>query len=93
MKFEMEMSREKEEKVIQTMKDLVEQKDRELDDLRRQLENRAGLQNPGSLNSLTDLLNDEELGKTPSSNLMLVVCSTNPKYIVIYYVVITLPTN
>ncbi|XP_022645200.1 rho-associated protein kinase 1-like isoform X2 [Varroa destructor] len=63
MKFEMEMSREKEEKVIQTMKDLVEQKDRELDDLRRQLENRAGLQNPGSLNSLTDLLNDEELAR------------------------------
>lgn len=62
MKFEMEINREREEKAIKTLKEMLDQKDRELDDLRKQQENRAALQNRGSLNSLTDLLNDEELG-------------------------------
>ncbi|OQR79377.1 rho-associated protein kinase 2-like, partial [Tropilaelaps mercedesae] len=63
MKFDMEVNREREEKAIKAVKEMAEQKDRELDDLRRQLENRANLQNPGSLSSLTDLLNDEELAR------------------------------
>lgn len=64
MKFDVEINREREEKTIKALKEMLEQKDRELDDLRKQQENRTGLQNPGgSLSSLTDILNDEELGK------------------------------
>lgn len=65
VKYALDVSRAQEEKTRLKMQEMIDQKDMEIGALRAQLDLKSGLQNPGSLSSLTDLL-DEELsdGKT-----------------------------
>ncbi|XP_028966927.1 rho-associated protein kinase 1 [Galendromus occidentalis] len=59
-RYELDVAKTEEEKTRTSMQELLDQKDRELEALRAQLEIKSGLQNPGSLSSLTDIL-DEDL--------------------------------
>ena len=60
VKYALDVSRTQEEKTRKSLQEIIDQKDMELGALRAQLDLKSGLQNPGSLSSLTDLL-DEEL--------------------------------